>query len=404
VRRKALLGLALLLALPTVAAEPAPIKIRTITAFVPLQASTAERTFRETGAFLRQARQRFEAAGWEVQSLRLATPPLDVYINDVPASDRLAFLLRLDALAAELGLELSLGPARFRRGRDAATEDLLVELLTRSRNANASAEILPEKPETLAAAARIIQRLGEVKAAEPPSFRFAAAAECPPGIPFFPVAYAGGRAREFALGLQSANFLLHGFSAGPNRENRDRVELNFAHRLRELEVLAQQVAREQRWNFLGIDVSPAPLGEESIAAVLEILSGGPIGSPATVHAVAELTAMLRRLPVRQTGFSGLMLPVLEDKVLAQRAAEGRLRLHTLLVYSAVSGTGLDVVPLPADTDEERLVRILQDVAALATKLRKPLTARLLLVPGKRAGEMTEFDSPWLTNTRVMSLE
>ncbi len=401
-RREALL--ALLLALPAAAAEPPSIKVRTITAFVPLQASTAEQTFRETAAFLRDARRHFETAGWEVQSVRMATPPLDVYLNDVPASDRLAFLLRLDALAAELGVELSLGPARFRPGRNAATEDLLVELLTRGRNSNASAEILPEMPATLTAASRIIRRLGEVKAAEPPSFRFAAAAECPPGIPFFPVAYAAGRVREFALGLQSANFLLHGFSAGADRGSRDRVELDFTHRLRELEVLAQQVAREQRWNFLGIDVSPAPLGEESIAAVLETLAGGPMGSPATLHAAAELTALLRRLPVQQTGFSGLMLPVLEDKLLAQRAAEGRLRLHTLLVYSAVSGTGLDVVPLPAATAEEQLVRILQDVAALATKLRKPLTARLLLVSGKRAGEMTEFDSPWLTNTRVLSLE
>ncbi len=91
-------------------------------------------------------------------------------------------------------------------------------------------------------------------------------------------------------------------------------------------------------------------------------------------------------------------------MLAQRAAEGRLSLELLLAYSAVSGTGLDVVPVPGDTEVETLERVLADVAALAVKLRKPLTARLLLVPGKRAGEMTEFDSLFLTNTRILPVE
>jgi len=108
--------------------------------------------------------------------------------------------------------------------------------------------------------------------------------------------------------------------------------------------------------------------------------------------------------VRRTGFSGLMLPVLEDAVLAARVAEGRVGLSLLLAYSAVCGTGLDVVPLPGAATTEQLERVLGDVAALAVRLRKPLTARLLVVAGKRAGERTEFDSPWLTNTVILPLE
>jgi uncharacterized protein (UPF0210 family) len=38
--------------------------------------------------------------------------------------------------------------------------------------------------------------------------------------------------------------------------------------------------------------------------------------------------------------------VLEDAILAQRAAEGTLTIKDLLLYSAVCGTGLDTVPLP----------------------------------------------------------
>ena len=72
-----------------------------------------------------------------------------------------------------------------------------------------------------------------------------------------------------------------------------------------------------------------------------------------------------------------MLPVMEDSTLARRAAEGRLTLDQLLLYSSVCGTGLDVVPLPGDTPQETLEAIVRDMAALSIKWHKPLSARLL---------------------------
>src|SRR5256885_3068821 len=73
------------------------------------------------------------------------------------------------------------------------------------------------------------------------------------------------------------------------------------------------------------------------------------------------------------GYSGLMLPVLEDPVLARRASEGRFSVRDLLLYSSVCGTGRDVVPLPGDSRADRLAALIADVAALSTKLRKPLS-------------------------------
>jgi len=43
-----------------------------------------------------------------------------------------------------------------------------------------------------------------------------------------------------------------------------------------------------------------------------------------------------------------MLPVMEDKRLAQRWAENTYGIDSVLAYSAVCGTGLDTVPLPGD--------------------------------------------------------
>jgi len=105
--------------------------------------------------------------------------------------------------------------------------------------------------------------------------------------------------------------------------------------------------------------------------------------------------------MEKTGFNGLMLPLLEDSILAQRSSEGSLTIKDLLMYSAVCGTGLDTVPLPGDISAEQIAAILLDIAFLAVRLNKPLTARLMPVPGKAVGEMTEFDFEYFSNGRIM---
>ena len=99
-----------------------------------------------------------------------------------------------------------------------------------------------------------------------------------------------------------------------------------------------------------------------------------------------------------------MLPILEDPVLAARAAEGRVGISKLLLYSSVCGTGLDVVPLPGDATPEEIGRIIGDVATQAVRLKKALSARLFPVPGKRAGDAVSFSDPLLGASKVLPLE
>ena len=78
------------------------------------------------------------------------------------------------------------------------------------------------------------------------------------------------------------------------------------------------------------------------------------------------------------------------------------------------GCGLDTVPVPGATQQQpaeerrRLLdataALLLDVAALAFRLNKPLSVRLLPVPGATAGQVTRFDSPYLLNCKVLPLE
>ena len=113
----------------------------------------------------------------------------------------------------------------------------------------------------------------------------------------------------------------------------------------------------------------------------------------TLTAAATITAAIKNVKVKQTGYSGLMLPVLEDTRLAQRWSEGRISIDALLSYSAVCGTGLDTIPLPGDITADQLSLIIGDMASLAVKWHKPLSARLFPALGKGWGEMTEFDDP-----------
>jgi uncharacterized protein (UPF0210 family) len=122
-----------------------------------------------------------------------------------------------------------------------------------------------------------------------------------------------------------------------------------------------------------------------------------------LQACALITGALKALKVRACGYAGLMLPVLEDPVLAKRASEQRYGLQELLLYSTVCGTGLDVVPLAGDIAPDDLARIIGDVATLAARLRKPLSARLFPVPGHEAGDTVSFNDPLLTACRVFDL-
>ncbi|HSK65557.1 MAG TPA: DUF711 family protein, partial [Anaerolineales bacterium] len=158
--------------------------------------------------------------------------------------------------------------------------------------------------------------------------------------------------------------------------------------------------------FLGIDFSLAPFPDEahSLGNAVEQMGVRKIGLHGSLAAAAILTEAIDRADFPHTGFSGFMQPVLEDSVLARRAAEGILTVKDALLYSAVCGTGLDTIPLPGNTPAEHIVPLLLDLCALALRLDKPLTARLMPIPGKKAGEETNFDFAFFAPSRVMKLD
>jgi hypothetical protein len=355
---------------------------------------------------LKRARTTFESRDYEVETIRISTQPFAEYTKGLSNEQALAFFKDYDALAAKEKFAASIGPAMFLSDDPESQADLLVNVLKNTKSINASLVVADEEGvrwPSVGAAARAMLKLAASEHSQD-NFKFSAIALVPPLTPFFPGSYHNGFGHQFAIALESANTVAAAFQGAPDLATaRRRLTERLGSEAFAIQTLAGRVDQDTGWTYMGIDLSPAPLKNISIAAALETLTGQPIGSPGTLTGSATITAAIRDIQVKQTGYSGLMLPILEDSRLAQRWSEGRLSLDALLSYSAVCGTGLDTVPLPGDISEQQLELIIGDMASLSVKWHKPLSARVLPVTGKKPGDTTEFDDPYLVNATLQPI-
>jgi len=380
--------------------------VRSITVFCdpgwPLQAGVLEQVER----FIAAARPAFESAGYTVQTTRLATVPFPLLLRDHGFGEAVALAQSLEAQANGLGFDyVSIGPA-FPGIPE--SYPVIPEVLSQTKSVFAAGLMTYGDDHidlnAIRACAQIISQVARQSADGFGNLRFAALAHVPPGSPFFPAAYHGSIQASFALALEAADLAVTVVeAAGSLQEAQHRLVQTIELEARNLAEIAIRLAGDFGVGFGGLDFSLAPFPEESrsIGTAVERLGIPAFGLSGTLAAIAFLTDVLERARFPHTGFNGVMLPVMEDMVLAKRAAEGILSLTDLLLYSAVCGTGLDTIPLPGDTSVEQLEAVLLDVAALAQRLGKPLTARLMPIPGKVAGDPTGFDFAYFANTRVM---
>lgn len=390
------------------AAAAASPPVRTITAFVDLDATHYQAQLQQTAAGLHEAQKLFEQAGFQVQTVRITTQPFMQYLGKLPRAQALAMLERVETLAKAQHVLVDLGPAVLDDHPDPEALAILEAVHGRGSELFASMIIAGDDGihwNTVRAAAHHVWRVAAISPHSQGTFSFAAIAMLPQGSPFFPGSWQQGNGGRFSVGLQSASVVREVFERTHADAPRAITELARALTAyaQQVQGIAAQVERRTGWHYWGFDPTPAPLKEDSIGTAMEAFEPARIGTPGTLTAAYVITEAQKQVPGR-VGYSGLMIPILEDARLAQRWSEGALSIDTLLSYSSVCGTGLDTVPLPGDVTEEQLARILGDVAVLAYKWKKPLTARLQPVHGRRAGEMSAFDSPFIVNARLQRLE
>lgn len=382
-------------------------KIRAITAFINLDRTQYQQQVADALKFLKYARTVYETRGYEVQTIRIATQPFPEYTKGLSTEQAVAFFKDYDALAAKEKFNASIGPAMLNADDKPGWADLLAEILRNTKVLSGSVVVAGDdgvRWNAVGAAAQTMKKLSDTTEHSQGNFRFSAIAMVPPLTPFFPAAYHTGFGHQFAIALQSANVVAAAFEGATDLAvAKRRLTDSLAEQAFAVQALAERIDRDEGWAYVGIDLSPAPLKDVSIGTAIENFTSQPVGTPGTLTAAATITAAIKDVKVKQTGYSGLMLPILEDTRLAQRWSEGYLSLEGLLSYSAVCGTGLDAIALPGDTSVEQLSLIIGDMASLAYKWHKPLSARLLPVAGKGPGDMSEFDDPFLVNTTIQPL-
>jgi len=254
----------------------------------------------------------------------------------------------------------------------------------------------------LKSGAKIIKNLSE-----PDPFKnlnFCISSNVKPNAPFFPAAYHFSDKPTFSIALEMADEVI---SAIENSNSIKDVQLNILARFNEiydeLTKICEKIGRNFNIDFKGIDFSPAPYPSinKSIGTAIEKLGIEYFGANGTLTGVALIKNSIPTDKEKVIGFSSFMQPVLEDFILSKRLTENKFNLDSLLLYSTMCGAGLDVVPLPGDITEKELFYILLDICTISVTLNKPLTARLMPIPGKNIGDNVEFDFEYFAPSKII---
>jgi uncharacterized protein (UPF0210 family) len=384
------------------------VKIRAVTLGIDLPAPrVVAAPFEKAARFLAKAKYGFESVGIEVQTTRVAGPDLANTLKGLGADRLDGWAARTETAARAAGIDyLAIG--RLPAGAHQVVAEQVAPILAAGEVGFLSADLVAGRLASVPmarACARAVKRLAQSTPQGFGNLRFAATAHCPPNIPFLPAAYHVGGEPRFSIAVQAADVVVAALDGpGGMSEIEDRLVVALEAAAEPIERVAADLVAQHGFAFVGIDLSPAPFPTDdiSIGGALERAGLDRFGAPGTLYAAGLVTRAIRRTRISRCGFSGLMLPVLEDSVLARRAGERPPSLHELLLYSAVCGTGLDTVPVPEDISEAELAGAYLDVAALSLALDgKPLTARLLPVPGAMAGDLTNFTFDYFCNMPVL---
>jgi uncharacterized protein (UPF0210 family) len=383
-------------------------KIRSLTCFYNPTAPNAENDLEKFLKLTRMAQQRFADVGFEMQTRRLATTPFgDIFELDNP-NQLLRSVQNLESLSQEAGFNfISIGPARIEQPE---AYEAIPDLIRATQNVFMTGFMTQNNHvvvPAVQACAKIIAQAADISPDGFGNLRFAALAGVKSGTPFFPAAYHEGHQPAFSIAMECADAAYESFAAAPDiLTGRDKMLQTLERAAETLGDIAQDLSREFNIPFLGFDFSLAPFPQDNctLGGAMEQIGIPRIGQFGSISAAAILADALDKGNWPHIGYNGMMMPVLEDAVLAERSQPGQLSVKDLLLYSAVCGTGLDTVPLPGDITEGQIAAILMDVATMSVRLAKPLTARLMPIPGKKAGEATEFNFEYFANGYVMPLD
>lgn len=148
------------------------------------------------------------------------------------------------------------------------------------------------------------------------------------------------------------------------------------------------------FGILDLSLAPTPAAGDSVARILCEMGLGAAGTHGSTAALAMLTDMVKKGGIMAStgvgGFSGAFIPVSEDEGMIAAVRGGHLSIDKLEAMTSVCSVGLDMIALPGETSAETIAAIIADEMAIGMVNNKTTAARLIPVPGKKAGDWVEF--------------
>jgi uncharacterized protein (UPF0210 family) len=162
------------------------------------------------------------------------------------------------------------------------------------------------------------------------------------------------------------------------------------------EIIGREVAAALDLPFGVVDLSlaPAPQVGDSVGEIFESFGLKAIGAPGSTALLALLNDAVKKggafASSHVGGLSGAFIPVSEDLGIGAAAEAGHLSLEKLEALTSVCSVGLDMVSLPGDTSAATLAALIADEMAIGVINHKTTAARLIPVPGKKAGDTVRY--------------
>ncbi len=227
-------------------------KIRSVTVFCQPGFPVNRLLLQQVGIFANHARKLYQDNGFEVQSLRLATPPFEQFIApiDLPLAAQ-SYAIEAHADGFEY---ISLGPVS---SNSKAWEAIPLALAKSDRIFLSGNLTTLDGGVSLPAAracAETIVRLSSLEKDGFANLRFCALANVPANTPFFPAAYAQPGRPSFAIAMEAADLALQAFSqARTFEEASSNLVAKVEKHAKQLEEIGNRLSQMYNYEFKGLD-------------------------------------------------------------------------------------------------------------------------------------------------------